>query len=315
MSLVQELQRDAIGSTVPTSELLRKALVVARKLGVNKFSEWITLELKGYPRGSEIPDYRKLHGQLQAKSPFHGWIPVMLHDLATIERLTITRVKQPIGELESMVEHRKMHPETTIIIPYSMAALAGIQWDDDDLDMPVALHLDAAHIEGIATAIRNAVLEWSLKLEEDGIMGEGLSFSQEEKQLAASNHYNIGNYVENMNQSQIQQNTQDSTQSYANSGFDAQAVATLLREFSNWVEDAPLEDEQKAEIVADLQTVESQTKSPKPKNAIVKAGLSSVKSVLEQAAIKTLSTEAPHYAAQAAHWVEKLHHLIGSIAS
>ncbi len=52
MSLVQELQRDAIGSTVSTTELLRKALIVARKLAVRDFSEWIDWELKGYPNTS-----------------------------------------------------------------------------------------------------------------------------------------------------------------------------------------------------------------------------------------------------------------------
>ena len=34
---------------------------------------------------------------------------------------------------------------------------------------------------GILDAVRNAILAWSLKLEADGIVGEGLSFSPKEK--------------------------------------------------------------------------------------------------------------------------------------
>lgn len=170
-------------------------------------------------------------------------------------------------------------------------------------------------MESVVQAVRNAVLEWSLKLEEDGIVGEGLSFSKEEKQLAASHHYNIGNYIENMNQSQIQQNTQDSTQSYANAGFDPQAVATLMREFGEWVDNAPISAEQKAEIGADLQTVESQVKSPKPKTGIIKAGLSSVKSVLEQTAAGALAAQAPLVATEAAQWLEKIQQVLSSLGT
>jgi hypothetical protein len=193
--------------------------------------------------------------------------------------------------------------------------LAGIEWSDGGLDMPIALHLDAAHVGGILAAVRNAILEWSLKLEEDGIVGEGLSFSKEEKQAAASNQYHIKNYIENMNQSQIQQETHGSTQNYAYSGFDAEAAARLLNEFGAWLQDAPLPAEQKAEISADLQTVESQINSPKPKGAIIQAGLSSIKTILEGAAGSVLATEAPQHATQIAAWVERLQQLLSSLGS
>jgi hypothetical protein len=47
-SLVEELQRDALDSSVSVLDLLRKALVVATKLNIDEFKEWIELELKGY---------------------------------------------------------------------------------------------------------------------------------------------------------------------------------------------------------------------------------------------------------------------------
>ena len=267
-----------------------------------------------YP--SHLPDYRNLHCEIKGQNPVLGLVPVLISPQSLADAICKYPVTQPVAEIESLVTESRQSPHSIMSMPFTADQMA-VLYNNLQINarFPLIRITSASQMESVVQAVRNAVLEWSLKLEEDGIIGKGLSFSPEEKHLAASHHYNIGNYVENMNQSQIQQNTQDSTQNYVNSGFDAQAVATLLREFGDWVENAPLEAEQKAEIVADLQTVESQTKSPKPNNAIITAGLSSVKSVLEQAAIKTLSTEAPHYAAQAAHWVEKLQHLIGSIAS
>jgi len=40
-SLVIELQADAINSSVSILNLLRKALVVAKKLGIKDFEDWI----------------------------------------------------------------------------------------------------------------------------------------------------------------------------------------------------------------------------------------------------------------------------------
>ena len=57
-SLVEELQRDALDSSVSVLDLLRKALVVATKLNIDEFKEWIELELKGYSGQETVPDYR-----------------------------------------------------------------------------------------------------------------------------------------------------------------------------------------------------------------------------------------------------------------
>jgi hypothetical protein len=47
-SLVLELQREALNSTIPVTDLLRKALVVATELSIKEFQAWIEYELNGY---------------------------------------------------------------------------------------------------------------------------------------------------------------------------------------------------------------------------------------------------------------------------
>ena len=56
-SIVLELQKEAQGSNVSVSSLLRKALVVASKLKVKEFEEWINNELNGYGDTDKIPEH------------------------------------------------------------------------------------------------------------------------------------------------------------------------------------------------------------------------------------------------------------------
>jgi hypothetical protein len=44
-SVIVELQREALDRNVHVSDLLRKALVVARNLALTEFQSWIELEL------------------------------------------------------------------------------------------------------------------------------------------------------------------------------------------------------------------------------------------------------------------------------
>lgn len=56
-AIVLELQQDALNPSVSALNLLRKALVVATKLNIEEFQQWIELELNGY-KGAPIPEYR-----------------------------------------------------------------------------------------------------------------------------------------------------------------------------------------------------------------------------------------------------------------
>ena len=99
-SLVLELQRDALNRAVSTSDSLRKALVVARKLGVSEFEAWINNELSGYPEQSSVPAYRVIHGEVNAWNPSRGWIPMVMEDAAKAERLSKRDCGQSVAELE-----------------------------------------------------------------------------------------------------------------------------------------------------------------------------------------------------------------------
>ncbi|MEG4533665.1 AbiTii domain-containing protein [Microcoleus sp. D2_18a_D3] len=69
-SLVLELQRDALNPEISVLVLLRKALVVARKLNIQEFQQWVEKELNGYPGRSYLPQYRFMFGDLKARNPY-----------------------------------------------------------------------------------------------------------------------------------------------------------------------------------------------------------------------------------------------------
>jgi hypothetical protein len=74
-----------------------------------------------------------------------------------------------------------------------------------------------SQLRGILDAVRTAVLNWSLKLETDGIVGDGMSFSLKEKTIAsekAADLQPVINYITigHMENSSIQQGTQQSRQ-------------------------------------------------------------------------------------------------------
>ena len=59
-SLVFELQHDALEEKVHVSSLLRKAIAVARKLGVSDADHWLNNELNGYPKDAEQRPRRRI---------------------------------------------------------------------------------------------------------------------------------------------------------------------------------------------------------------------------------------------------------------
>lgn len=78
--IVIELQREALKSDFDIMNLLRKAYLVARKLKLQEFEDWVNNELNGYKDADKIPDYRLLRGEIKAWNPSYGWIPVILQN-------------------------------------------------------------------------------------------------------------------------------------------------------------------------------------------------------------------------------------------
>ena len=207
-SLVLELQRDAFEPSVSILNLLRKALVVAKKLGIQEFEDWIELELNGYIEGQSIPKYRFIQGQLRGWNPYHGWQPVIAGDIKTMEiyeTICNPSIGQPISELIALIENTDIHKELQMLLSPKIESflIAGIGGRH-----PVQLRVGSASIRRIVETVQDIVLRWALQLEKDGILGDGMTFSYREKAIASAQKYHIfiENFVGYKSMSNIQNN-------------------------------------------------------------------------------------------------------------
>lgn len=189
-SIVSQLRDLALDPNSDIEELLNKALFVSRKLKIKKFRKWCELELEGY--GTEdLPNYRKFQGELKAVNRIYGHIPFMIPPELD-EIVTLIEIHQGVGEINNLLK-QEGGIFINIITPEMRQILLNMQRDQISQLEPRVVFA-RTQLMGVLTKIRAIILNWSLQLEEDGILGEGLKFSKEEKRTAMSvNHFNIHN--------------------------------------------------------------------------------------------------------------------------
>ncbi|CAN7676859.1 hypothetical protein LJR029_003292 [Caballeronia sp. LjRoot29] len=291
-SLVLELQREALNTQGSVSHLLRMAFVVARKLGVAEFEKWVDAEMNGYKDAQQLPEYRLLSGSVKVFNPYYqGWQPLRFAEPKWAERLSKRPIFDPIAKLESMVAETSKSGEFMVtFVP---------QVERDLMDamrggpkMQPATAISGAAVQGVIDTVRNTVLDWSLRLETSGVLGEDMTFSDEEKRrmpeppTPAPVAYYAQNQtvIHSMQQSQVQQATTDSTQTFVQAPPDLVAVSALMARLREQLDALNMPAEARGEVEADIATIEAQAKSPRPRFAIIRETMYSMRSVIEQAA-------------------------------
>lgn len=179
--LIIQLQRLASESSTSVADLVRKALIVAAKLHLHEFEAWLQQELHGYE--GEVPEYRKVRAQLCVRNPYHGYQPFFVNDAAFEDKLTDVSLSQPITELVALISGGGK----TFYMPFSGEAQALLMRMQDSLaPLPVERSIPATAFTTVVESVRTTILEWALRLEREGVVGENFSFSGEEQQRAAS---------------------------------------------------------------------------------------------------------------------------------
>lgn len=197
MGIVDELQASAESDDVLT--VLRKAKRVASKLNRQDIADWLDHEQNGYPSGSDVPAYRLISCEFAYNT--NGPVPVgggmavdgikSIGDLGLREK---ARLPDSIGAVVSMIENLSS-PKGGLYVEVDESAATTLR-SMFDTNMPEYVErftffrkLNSAQVRDIPNQIKNAVLDWALKLEAAGINGEGHSFSPNEKQVAQTVTY------------------------------------------------------------------------------------------------------------------------------
>lgn len=271
-ALVPELVNMASDPAITTTDLLRRSLVVAHRLSVPEIADWITFELEGYG-ASEIPVYRRLKGRPQVFNPYHGYQPLIFPTAEQVEMISTANVRQSIPEIEHLCQSKsgiKMH------FPIALE-----HWLRENMSIPLdpSLHLSSVQLHGIVEKVRSQILKWALDLERKGVLGDGMSFTQQEKQIVQAQHYHFSNVSES--QIQIGSNGSNQTQR-STTGIDLQDLKNLVQALSEAVDLTAGESVE--ELRAELATLKAQADSPNPKWEIIKATARSIKNIAEGSA-------------------------------
>lgn len=282
-AIVPELVNMATDPSVSTADLLRKALVVARRLGITELANWISGELNGYG-DQPIPDYRLVRGQLKAMNPYNGPIPLQTPTAEMAEKLTLSRLRQSLPELFELSKSQ------TGIVSYFPADIEHRLMKMMEVPMRPFLSLSTTQLHGVIEIVRSRILEWALDLEGNGVLGEGMTFTQKEKQIVQQQHYHFGDVTG----SQIQIGSDGASQTLTQT-TDTEALKVLISVLRDVVTQGDIAGEPGEELRAELATLEAQAASPKPKLQVIKAAAMSIKSVLENAAGGVLTAQALPY--------------------
>lgn len=270
MTLVHDLQKKALDQNIPVSNLLRVAYTIAIKLSLKDFEQWLDNELNGYRNADNLPDYRFVTGFMRYYNPYHGWQDVIVGDKWLTDTLEHLPIVDKISEVEKLAEskeeiYRQLPPETAIAFArknYGMRAL---------------IFLGKQQLHGIVDSVRTKILNWSLVLEQKGILGEEMNFNETERSNAKNIMMNY--FIGNVANVPIQQGN-DNTINIEQHKNELDTAKFLVEEIKKIMDDMP-QDENKETLQADIASIECQLKSPTPKISIIKELFKSARNVIE----------------------------------
>lgn len=180
-SIIIELQEMSSDENIPITVLIRKALIVASKLNLSDFKEWIEKEINGYEEVNEIPEYRNVTGEVKAFNPYNGiWIPLLWPNAP--EGVYNRKIGQKISE----IEYNCKSGNGTLVVPFTQKQQQ-ILIKNFNTPSPPYLIINKAALVGILESVKDIILKWSLKLEKEGIFGKDMIFSEYEKTKARNN--------------------------------------------------------------------------------------------------------------------------------
>ncbi len=274
-SLVLDLQQEVLRPDCDILNALRKAHLIAAKLKLTEFDSWIQNELNGYNcTNDEIPEYRDVRGIVKLHNPLRGWIPSIFEDEKEENRLSHRKVFQPISEI---ITFSKGEKTLLIYFPSSisqdLSKKAGVP-----IVFEAALFITQATLGSIVEKVKNYLLEWTIRLENEGILGENMQFSQEEQNMAKEVPQQINNYYGTVVNGDISQ-TQVVSGDHNTISFSYERASDLMGKVRDSIEQEHLSDEDREGAMELITETEAKIMAQK-KPGIINAALTGLRDFL-----------------------------------
>jgi hypothetical protein len=173
MSLLREIQKDAVDSNVKLATLLRKCKVLAARLGNLEFKQWVESELNGYNGNSseELPNYRiiKVNSKGHFSGPFGSGLrnadmPLLCVPEEAREVLGHSYFRDPVAALEALVDQSDSGIAQEPWNP-NLVQMFAQRFYENMFCLQAWKVISIAQIIGVLDTIRNKILSFALEIE------------------------------------------------------------------------------------------------------------------------------------------------------
>ena len=193
MSLLDEIRSDLTNQSADLSNTLRKAKVLASRIGLDEFREWVDSELGGYEDRDKLPSYR-IHGATSLgyfSGPFQsGFKNVVLPTIGLPDLIKEFAENllffEGVGALEAQAGKTgqlKWPQEMVFLARDSIQMSGGMVLTDAHKPVPAYI------IPGILDQVKNKLLDFILALEEN-VTAEDLDSRTVNTEVARNIFYN-----------------------------------------------------------------------------------------------------------------------------
>ena len=172
MTLLEEIQKEAVDSKSDLGALLRKCKVLAARLGSKQLQDWLIWESNGYPESAEVPDYRVW--PLVVKANFSGPYGAKISK-ATIPSFLIPEqsrnsflhypCRESISSLEDALRFKKNSTDTTFAInTQDLHVFLGTNVYEGYNCAQAWAEFDLMNLAELLNSVRNRILDFALEL-------------------------------------------------------------------------------------------------------------------------------------------------------
>jgi hypothetical protein len=314
MTLLQELTRDALHPSVEITGVLRKARVLAARLKNAEFETWIKNELNSYPPDAAVPEYRILTVHSKAHLIFPGWVQMPEADVMASQIpedfrhwATTFEVHMPVTELASLAAgfNSDKHKCLTSPWPQELAVrygAAGYGRRNERIQCIKAWRIiGGAQLIGIIETVRNKLLDFVLQIEAEApgageaapgqiplalervtqhfytIIQGGVNHVGRNESHGGSNSLHIGS----MQDSQIQQGVNGSTQTFMRGSPERGDLEKLVYTLSEHLHELNLEERARKKSETQLATIKAQLEDDEPDSMIIAQAGKTLRSLTE----------------------------------
>jgi len=221
--------------------------------------------MNGYENVSDLPEYRRISGELKFLNPTLGWCPIWMD----------WRPDVPCAKSLASIEEL-INADTTYYTFSVPTKLAADLWRQIGFQCDVKVHISRAQLAHVIDAVRNLILDWALRLEKAGVKGYGFSFDSHEAAMArtVTIHNNFNGPVAGV--AQTGSTIGSITQHHASPTEIANAISSVVTALRSI--DTPTVAV--GEAVQDLQAIEAEVRKGAQPSASVKSALEIATSVV-----------------------------------